>query len=153
MSPIQLLYDLYWYYSCPLEKCPGYQGPASHFLFCPQSEGVFSTVGLGRELRVHHLGHQKVNINLLINFSWFVNCNLENLFYWHFFNCGLFFNIFVDPDIMWHACDQWCVVALSAPYVGCGQWQTSTAVHGRGLAQTVIVTIIIAIISDSYIYK
>ena len=47
-------------HSQPLETQCVYQGPASLFKWCPQSEGVFATVGRGREVKVHHIGHQKV---------------------------------------------------------------------------------------------
>ena len=52
--------------SRPLETQSVYPGPASLFRWCPQSEGVFATVGLGREVKVHHIGHQKVCRDFLL---------------------------------------------------------------------------------------
>ncbi|XP_064397452.1 nucleoporin Nup37-like isoform X2 [Halichondria panicea] len=60
--------------SRPLECRSVYQGPSSLFSWCPQSEGVFATVGLGRQLKVHHLGHQKIPIScdlpVVTDISW-----------------------------------------------------------------------------------
>jgi WD40 repeat protein len=58
----------------PLEARVAHSGPATVFRWCPGSEQVFATIGNMNQVKVHHIGHQKVpictDISAVSSLSW-----------------------------------------------------------------------------------